>query len=297
MPSQPLLEAARPASAPVLQIRIPVRLVGAILLGARRDPPRRARLVVGRRSEPQLRDRKARGELARLSRRGDRRSRLPGLRPLDPRGAHSARRLGLEFHATRRAEPHGLALPRLAAGERPRRRHPELHRRPRKLAAAARTRRPHRQRLLRHRRDDHRRRARSRSPPGSSASSWPRRRSCSSGSRSASAPCPTPSAARPQRRRQGQRQGRRAAAEDDRPERDGILSVVIGGLVHLAYSAQTAARRAIQSAKDRREAEAPEWRGDEEPTLERRYAAARYAAGSEPQVVAAPHRCRRARGR
>ena len=33
MPSQPLLEAARKAPAPVLQIAIPVRLIGAILLG------------------------------------------------------------------------------------------------------------------------------------------------------------------------------------------------------------------------------------------------------------------------
>ena len=83
--------------------------------------------------------------------------------------------------------------------------------------------------------------------------------------------------------------GAAPAVDEDRPERDGILSVVIGGIVHLAFSAQTSLRRAIQSAKERREAEAPEWRGDEEPTLERRYAAAKYAAG-EPGIVVSERR-------
>ena len=75
-----------------------------------------------------------------------------------------------------------------------------------------------------------------------------------------------------------------AAADEDRPERDSVLSVVIGGVVHLAFSAQSALRRAIESAKERRETEATDWRSEEEPTLERRYAAARSTAGTEPQV-------------
>ncbi|MBN9305184.1 MAG: cell division protein FtsK [Devosia sp. 67-54] len=58
----------------------------------------------------------------------------------------------------------------------------------------------------------------------------------------------------------------------DVPERNGILDVAIGALVHLGFSAQTAFRRAIAQARAnaaaKREAEAAEWRdGAAEPSL------------------------------
>jgi len=60
--------------------------------------------------------------------------------------------------------------------------------------------------------------------------------------------------------------------EDDERERNGVLDVVIGGLVHLGFSAQAAARRAFIRAREnaaaRREAEAAAWReGAVEPSM------------------------------
>jgi len=61
------------------------------------------------------------------------------------------------------------------------------------------------------------------------------------------------------------------AAAADEPDRNGILDVAIGALVHLSFAAQTAFRRAVTTARNnaaaRREAEAAEWRdGAQEPT-------------------------------
>jgi S-DNA-T family DNA segregation ATPase FtsK/SpoIIIE len=70
---------------------------------------------------------------------------------------------------------------------------------------------------------------------------------------------------------------------EEAPERNGILDVAIGALVHLGFSAQTAFRRAIDQARAnvaaKREAEAAEWReGAEEPSL----------AGRAPAVAVLP---------
>ncbi|MEO6013466.1 MAG: DNA translocase FtsK [Devosia sp.] len=61
-------------------------------------------------------------------------------------------------------------------------------------------------------------------------------------------------------------------ARADEAERNGILDVAIGGLVHLAFSAQTALRRAIVKAREnaaaKREADAALWRdGAAEPRM------------------------------
>ncbi|HWV02637.1 MAG TPA: DNA translocase FtsK 4TM domain-containing protein, partial [Devosia sp.] len=58
----------------------------------------------------------------------------------------------------------------------------------------------------------------------------------------------------------------------DAPERNGILDIAIGGLVHLGFSAGAAFRRAVAQARDnaaaKRQAEAAQWRdGAAEPTL------------------------------
>jgi S-DNA-T family DNA segregation ATPase FtsK/SpoIIIE len=58
----------------------------------------------------------------------------------------------------------------------------------------------------------------------------------------------------------------------DEPERNGIMDVAIGALVHSFYSAQTAFRRALAQARAnaaaKREADAAQWReGAEEPSL------------------------------
>jgi S-DNA-T family DNA segregation ATPase FtsK/SpoIIIE len=65
----------------------------------------------------------------------------------------------------------------------------------------------------------------------------------------------------------------RAPAEEER-ERNGVLDVIIGGFVHLGFSAQSALRRAIIKAREnaahRREAEAAPWRdGAVEPSMAR----------------------------
>jgi len=61
-------------------------------------------------------------------------------------------------------------------------------------------------------------------------------------------------------------------AATDRPDGNGVLDVMIGGMVHLGFSARTAFRRAIAQARAnaaaRREAEAAEWRdGAQEPSV------------------------------
>ncbi len=66
--------------------------------------------------------------------------------------------------------------------------------------------------------------------------------------------------------------GKAAAAADDDGERNGVLDVIIGGLVHLGFSTQAAARRAFAKAREnaaaRREAEAAAWReGAVEPSM------------------------------
>jgi S-DNA-T family DNA segregation ATPase FtsK/SpoIIIE len=66
--------------------------------------------------------------------------------------------------------------------------------------------------------------------------------------------------------------GKRAAAEEDEADRHGLADVVIGGLVHMGFSLQSAARRALARAREnaaaRREADAAPWRGDAvEPSM------------------------------
>jgi DNA segregation ATPase FtsK/SpoIIIE, S-DNA-T family len=85
--------------------------------------------------------------------------------------------------------------------------------------------------------------------------------------------------------------GKGKAAVDE-PERNGILDVAIGALVHLAFSAQTALRRAIREARDnaaaRREAEAAQWReSGAEPSLNGRVPAVAVFPGDrrEPQMT------------
>jgi len=73
-------------------------------------------------------------------------------------------------------------------------------------------------------------------------------------------------------------QGRKAAAESADEDEDGdegesernpILDVTLGALVHMGYSVQTAFRRARSQAREKREAEESQWRGhDVEPQLD-----------------------------
>lgn len=61
-----------------------------------------------------------------------------------------------------------------------------------------------------------------------------------------------------------------AAADEDEPERDSIFDVILGYAVHLGFSARTAVRRARAGIAQRRaaEAEAEAWRGEAvEPSL------------------------------
>ncbi|MEO7224202.1 MAG: DNA translocase FtsK, partial [Devosia sp.] len=66
--------------------------------------------------------------------------------------------------------------------------------------------------------------------------------------------------------------GKTAHAPVEDAERNGVLDIMIGGLVHLGFSAQSAIRRAIVKAREnaaaRREAEASAWRdGAVEPSM------------------------------
>lgn len=93
----------------------------------------------------------------------------------------------------------------------------------------------------------------------------------------------------------------KAAVADDEPERNGILDVAIGGFVHLAFSAQTALRRAVTQARmnaaARREADAAEWRdGAVEPSMAGRVTVAQPVITDvrvEPQLAAQQQQRRR----
>ncbi len=79
----------------------------------------------------------------------------------------------------------------------------------------------------------------------------------------------------------------------DEPERNGILDIAIGALVHLGFAAQTALRRAVTQARDnaaaKREAEAAEWReGAREPSMPGRAAPTLADERREPAMTASP---------
>ena len=79
---------------------------------------------------------------------------------------------------------------------------------------------------------------------------------------------------------------RRTADDDLEPERDSLMDVVIGAMVHLGFSAKAAFRRARANLKQKREAEASEWRGGAvEPSLDG-HAAAHTEVRREPRLVA-----------
>lgn len=89
------------------------------------------------------------------------------------------------------------------------------------------------------------------------------------------------------------RKGVAAPAEDDEPETNPILDIVLGAMVHTGYSLRTAFRRARASHAERRAAEAATWRDDDiEPSLnghaplaERREPA---VAPAQPRRIHAP---------
>jgi len=59
------------------------------------------------------------------------------------------------------------------------------------------------------------------------------------------------------------------AVEEPESERNPVLDVALGALVHMGYSVQTAFRRARSQAREKRDAEAAQWRShDTEPSLE-----------------------------
>jgi S-DNA-T family DNA segregation ATPase FtsK/SpoIIIE len=79
-----------------------------------------------------------------------------------------------------------------------------------------------------------------------------------------------------------------AEARDlDAPEGSAFFDVALGGLVHMAYSAQTAFRRARVKAREKREADAEEWRSDAvEPSLNGRQPIVEPMHQEQPQVAA-----------
>ncbi|KQX38983.1 cell division protein FtsK [Devosia sp. Root436] len=65
------------------------------------------------------------------------------------------------------------------------------------------------------------------------------------------------------------RKGAAAPVEDDEPETNPVVDIVLGALVHTGYSLRTAFRRARASHAERRAAEAASWRDDEiEPSMD-----------------------------
>ena len=65
------------------------------------------------------------------------------------------------------------------------------------------------------------------------------------------------------------RKGAAAPVEEDEPETNPVVDIVLGALVHTGYSLRTAFRRARASHAERRAAEAASWRDDEvEPSLD-----------------------------
>ena len=82
--------------------------------------------------------------------------------------------------------------------------------------------------------------------------------------------------------------GARVNANDDdiEPERDSLFDVVIGAIVHLGFSARAAWRRARTHLKEKRATEAAEWRGGAvEPSLHA-HAAPQPGMRREPPLVA-----------
>jgi S-DNA-T family DNA segregation ATPase FtsK/SpoIIIE len=86
--------------------------------------------------------------------------------------------------------------------------------------------------------------------------------------------------------------GRPSPDRDDEPERDSIFDVAIGGLVHMGYSARTAFRRARANARTKQEAEAASFEEPEldEPEVEARGPVAPSVHAEPPLAVAAPRR-------
>ena len=157
MPARPLLE-DHSSPAPAIAITIPIRLIGLIVLAlvGHRAWCRSPRWNV---DDPSLllRDLRTGAELARLSRRRDRRSELPDPRARHHRLPRAAGALGLELRAPPRAVGDRPAAHRLDRRDRARHRRPRLHAGARELAAAHRAWRPDRRRLHQSRRARHRR--------------------------------------------------------------------------------------------------------------------------------------------
>src|SRR5215217_579784 len=85
--------------------------------------------------------------------------------------------------------------------------------------------------------------------------------------------------------------GRKGAAvvEEDEPETNPLVDIVLGALVHTGYSLRTAFRRARASHAERRAADAASWRDDEvEPSLD-----GHAPAGERREPSAAPPATRR----
>ena len=84
------------------------------------------------------------------------------------------------------------------------------------------------------------------------------------------------------------RKGVAAPIEDDEPETNPIVDIVLGAVVHTGYSLRTAFRRARASHAERRAAEAAAWRDDEvEPSLDGH---APVVERREPSVAPSPRR-------
>lgn len=67
------------------------------------------------------------------------------------------------------------------------------------------------------------------------------------------------------------RKGAAAPVDEDEPETNPVLDIVLGAMVHTGYSLRTAFRRARATHAERRAAEAASWRdGDVEPSLDDR---------------------------
>jgi len=80
------------------------------------------------------------------------------------------------------------------------------------------------------------------------------------------------------------RRSERAASEDE-PEGNPILDIALGAVVHMGYSLNTAFRRALASYAKRQEPDEADWRGEEvEPTLDGR-APTPTSDRREPQVA------------
>jgi S-DNA-T family DNA segregation ATPase FtsK/SpoIIIE len=84
------------------------------------------------------------------------------------------------------------------------------------------------------------------------------------------------------------RKGATAPVDADEPETNPVVDIVLGAVVHTGYSLRTAFRRARASHAERRAAEAASWRDDEvEPSLDGHSTA---AERREPSVAPAPAR-------